>query len=304
MKWWAEDEINYIKDNYGSLPIKNIAAELGRSESSITNKAATLALRSNRTWTDEDSKYFTDNWGAISLPTMAKRLGRSVGAIINQARRLGLGPFLDNGDYITFHQLYKCLGKGGYTWTKQQFKNRGLPIKRKRVNKNTFDVVYLDAFWDWAETSQTLVDFSKLEEGILGEEPDWLKEQRKADIQMRLKYTTNPWTVAEDKELERLVKLHRYGYREISDRLRRTEGAIKKRLLDLGIKERPVRRSPHEKWTKDQLDKLKDLYNRGYRKDIIYFHIEGKSACACGGKIEVLIRQGDLFPRSEFRVSC
>jgi len=301
---WQADEIEYLKNNYGCLSVEDIAAELRRSKSAIKGKVAALGLRSKRTWTDEENEYFTDNWGTVSLPTMAKRLGRSVDALRNHAFELGLGPFLDSGDYLTFHQLYKCLGKGGYTWTKKQWMGRGLPVKKKRVAKNTFDVVYLDAFWDWAETNQTLIDFSKLEEGALGEEPDWLKDQRKADIQMRLKYTTNPWTAAEDRELERLVKLHRYGYREISTRLRRTEGAIKKRLLTLNIKERPVRRSPHEKWTKDQLDKLKDLYNRGYDKNIICFYIEGKSAHACGGKIEVLIRQGELFPRSEFRVSC
>lgn len=303
MKWQA-DEIEFLKQNYGCLSIKNIASELGRTESSIKAKVAALGLKSSKIWTAAELEYFTDNWGTVSLPSMAKRLGRSVGALKNQAARLGLGPFLNNGDYITFNQLFKCLGKGGFTWTKKQWTDKGLPIKKKRVEKNTFDVVYLDAFWEWAQANQTLIDFSKLEEGVLGKEPDWLKDQRKNDIQLRLKYTKEPWTPAEDRELERLVKLHRYGYREISDRLRRTEGAIKKRLLDLGIKDRPVRRSPHEKWRPEQLDKLKDLYNRGYDKNIICFYIDGKSAHACGGKIEVLIRQGELFPRSEFRVSC
>lgn len=304
MKKWTEDEISYLKNNYSRLSVQEIADELERSRRSVYQKAKKLNLRNARNWSDREIEYLTEKWGTVSLPTMAKRLGRSVEAIKIKAQHLGLGPFLENGDYITFYQLYRSLGKGGYNWTKQQWINKGLPVKKKRVVKNSFDVVYLDDFWEWAEANQTLIDFSKLEEGVLGKEPDWLKEQRRADIQLRLKYKKDPWTPAEDRELERLVKLHRYGYREISERLRRTEGAIKRRLLDLGIKERPVRRPPHEKWTPEQLDKLKDLYNRGYDKNIICCYIEGKSACAVGGKIEVLIKQGELHPRSEFRVSC
>lgn len=304
-KEWTKDEVEFLINNYRDMPFKKLVEELQRSESSVRDKAYRLELKSGRNWTEKELEYFTENWGTVSLLTMAKRLGRSVDSLRNKAHRLDLGPFLDNGEYVTLNQLFICLGRGkSYSYVRDQWANRGLPVKRKRVAKNSFLVIYLDDFWDWAETNQTLIDFSRLEEGILGKEPDWLKEQRKSDIQMRQRYKTDPWTAAEDLELERLVKLHRYGYREISMKLRRTEGAVKRRLQDLGIKERPVRRSPHEKWTTEQLKLLKELYNKGYDKNLICFYIEGKSAHACGGKIEVLIRQGELYPRSEFRVSC
>lgn len=305
MKKWSKDETDFLIKNFRDMPLDKLVEELQRSATSIRYKAYSLKLKSGRTWTEKELEYFEDNWGMVSLPTMAKKLNRSPDALRIKACQLELGPFLDNGDYVTLNQLFICLGRGkSYSYVRDQWVNMGLPVKRKRVDKNSFQVVYLDDFWEWAQANQTLIDFSRLEEGILGKEPDWLKEQRKNDIQMRQRYKTDPWTAAEDLELERLVKLHRYGYREISMKLRRTEGALKRRLQDLGIKERPVRRSPHEKWTPEQLKLLKEMYNKGYDKNLICFYIEGKSAHACGGKIEVLIRQGELYPRSEFRVSC
>lgn len=304
-KEWTKDEVEFLKNNYRVMSRKKLAEALQRSKGSISYKASTLNLQSKRYWTKKELEYLEENWGVVSLPTMAKRLGRSVEALKLKAGRLELGPFLDNGEYVTLNQLFICLGRGkSYSYGRDQWVNMGLPVKRKRVAKNSFQVIFLDEFWEWAQANQTLIDFSRLEEWILGKEPDWLKEQRKNDIQMRQNYKTDPWTAVEDRELERLVKLHRYGYREISMKLRRTEGALKRRLQNLGIKERPIRRSPHEKWTPEQLRVLKELYNKGYDKNLICFYIEGKSAHACGGKIEVLIRQGELYPRSEFRVSC
>lgn len=305
MKKWSKDETDFLIKNFRDMPLDKLVEELQRSKAAIQDKAYKLKLKSGRNWTEKELEYLEDNWGSVSLPTMAKKLGRSIEALKLKAGRLELGPFLDNGEYVTLNQLFICLGRGkSYSYVRDQWVNMGLPVKRKRVAKNSFQVIYLDEFWEWAQANQTLIDFSRLEEGILGKEPDWLKEQRKNDIQMRQRYKTDPWIAAEDLELERLVKLHRYGYREISMKLRRTEGAIKRRLQNLGIKERPVRRSPHEKWTPEQLKLLKELYNKGYDKNLICFYIEGKSAHACGGKIEVLIRQGELYPRSEFRVSC
>lgn len=44
MKEWKKTEIEYLKDNYGKKPVKDIAAVLGRTHNSIQRKAQRLEL--------------------------------------------------------------------------------------------------------------------------------------------------------------------------------------------------------------------------------------------------------------------
>jgi len=261
-----------------------------------------------RNWTKEDESYLMESWGLISVGTIAKNLGRSINAVELKARRLGLGPFLDAGDYVTLNQLMKVMrglsrSNSGYTYTTKQWIDKGLLVKTKKVIRCSFKVVYLDDWWDWAEENSTLIDFSKLELLALGKEPKWVEDQRKADTEKRLQYKTTPWTKAEDKMLTDLLNSYRYTYRELSLRLRRTEGAIKRRMLDLKIKARPLKMPNHNPWTKEETEKLIELYHKGHTPPTMANYIN-RSGQACSGKIERLIKEGKLFPRSEYRVSC
>ena len=51
-------------------------------------------------------------------------------------------------------------------------------------------------------------------------------------------------TKAEDDKLRYLLEKNRYTYSELAQELRHSEGAIKRRILDLGIETRPVRCPP------------------------------------------------------------
>ena len=51
-------------------------------------------------WTAEEEEYLAENWGTLAIPTLARNLGRSEDAVVIRARRLGLGRFLDSGDYV------------------------------------------------------------------------------------------------------------------------------------------------------------------------------------------------------------
>ena len=140
----------------------------------------------NRNWTKKEESYLIENWGTISVKTMAKNLRRSENAILVRKCRLGLGAFLENGEYITWNQLQVALGKersgSGYkmiSWVQ----NRNFPIHTKRVNDNSFKIVYLDEWWEWAEKNMDLLDFSKFEENIIGEEPAWGIEKRQHDFE-------------------------------------------------------------------------------------------------------------------------
>lgn len=247
-------------------------------------------------YSSEESQYIEDNWGTISIKTIAKNLNRSAAGIINKKGRLGLGSFLENGEYITVNQFFKAIGRnGGWTYTIKQMMDKGFPVKKKRVLANSFKVIYLNDFWKWAKEYRMHINFNKFKENVLGEEPSWVKDQRKADIEFA-RYKVTPWTSGEDSQLESLLKLYKYTYPQLSKAIRRTEGAIKRRCVDLNIKERPLRESPHGIWTSEQVAIVIKMYQMGYRGVVIRDYVN-KSEQAVNGKIERLIINNSLSKR-------
>lgn len=243
-------------------------------------------MGSGKNWTKQEDEYLIEKWGTVSVKYIAQKMNRSVNAINCRKNRLELGAFLENGEYITWNQLSLALGKGtvdGYkmiSWVK----NRDFPVHQKRVNENTFKVVYLEEWWKWAEKNRDLLDFSTFEENVLGEEPAWAKEKRKHDVEKKQKYITSPWTKAEDEKLARMVAKQQYTYDDLSKMLRRTNGAIQKRLCDLNIKDRPVKADNHTRWTEKEFEYLGELIKAGYGYDLIAERIE-KSSKACRGRV-------------------
>ena len=202
----------------------------------------------SKVWKPEEISYLEENWGYVSIPSIAAKLNRTPVAIQNKARRLCLGPALLGGDYITFNQLIKAVTGLSQSYSYHLIswvKNRGLPIHKRKVKNNSFRVVYLDEFWEWAEKNKSFLDFSKMEPLILGEEPEWVKEQRRKDYQAFALQRKDPWTPAEDSKLLNLLKKQKYGYKELSEILCRSAGAIQRRCTDLGTKYRPVKADTH-----------------------------------------------------------
>ena len=240
-----------------------------------------------RNWTQEEKQYLEENWGSKSIGTLQKNLNRNRNAILIMVQRLKLGPFLDNGDYVTWNQLQKVIGLGnsgsGYKM-KSWVENRGFPLHTKRVGSNSFKIVYINEFWEWAEKNMSFLDFSNFERNSLGAEPEWVPIKRKKDIDRNSKYITTPWTVIEDKKLERMVKKQQYSYHEISVELRRTVGAIQRRLGDLEIMDRPIKADNHNPWTEREFETVKGLIVKGFSYELIAEHI-GRSSKAIRGKI-------------------
>lgn len=244
----------------------------------------------NRKWSNEEEAYLQRVWGTRSIPAIAKSLGRSVAAIKVRAHRLGLGPVLMGGDYITLNQLLiavKGSNSGGNYTMKSWVENRGLPVHAKKVVNNSFWVVYLDEFWTWAEKNRSFLDFSKMEPLALGKEPVWVAEQRKKDFKANSLQRKDPWTPDEDSRLIMLLRMQKYTYAEMSEMLRRSAGAIQRRCNDLGVKERPVKANNHgseAKWTDSDFEILAD----GIRSGSSYTEIGrllSKSEKAVRGKV-------------------
>ena len=240
----------------------------------------------NRRWTPEEEQKLCESWGTVSVSGICKNLGRSRNAIMVRANRLGLSAFFESGEYVTMHQLILALGYSGSS-DKSWIQNRGFPVKRKRHTEKVVRVVYLEEFWEWAKKNRSFLDFSKMEPLALGEEPDWLVEQRRKDFRAFAIQRKDPWTADEDSRLAMLLKQHKYGYAELSEMLHRSAGAIQKRRTDLGLKERPVKadtHGPEATWTEDDFNILAEGIRNGDSYTVIGQAI-GKSEKAVRGKV-------------------
>lgn len=120
---------------------------------------------------------------------------------------------------------------------------------------------------------------------MLGPEPEWVKEKRAQDIRNFGKLATRPWSPEDDAKLRGMISAYRFTYPEIAKALRRTEGAVKRRLHDLGIKGRPVRLNNHIKWTAEETKQLLEMYKLGYGYNTMAEKL-GKSALGIRGKLE------------------
>ena len=310
-KPWKPWEDDFLREHAVDMTASEIAAALKRTENSVSCRKSLLGVTNLRPpgrtwncrrpelpkyestykkWRPEDDEILMECWGKFSVPTIAKRLGRSVSAVKTRAGKLSLGSSLMAGDFVTLNKLVKALRNAnvsaGYhveSWCK----NRGLPIHTYRVDTESFRVVYLDEFWEWAEKHRSFLDFSKMEPLALGAEPDWVPEQRRKDFQAFALQRKDPWTPDEDSRLKMLLKKQQYGYAELSEMLHRSEGAIVRRCRDLGLKERPVRADNHgtdSVWTEEHFRILADGIRHGDAYPIIGKAI-GRSEKAVRGKV-------------------
>lgn len=232
-----------------------------------------------------------ERWGNVSIPSIAKALNRTTGAVRLRATSMNMGPVLMGGDYVTFSKLIETvtgIQNFAYGYKMQSWvERRGLPVHRKKVINCSFRVVYLKDFWQWAEANRSFLDFSRMEPLALGEEPEWVAEQRRKDFGALPLQMKKRWTKEEDSRLIMLVKQHRYGYAELSEMMHRSAGSILRRCSDLGLKERPVR-VPSNGSTSCWTDEYLAILANGIREGDSYTAIGrkiGKSEKAVRGKV-------------------
>lgn len=243
-----------------------------------------------RTWMPEEEEYLRESWGRVAIDGICRHLNRTRNAVMVRVNRLGLPPYLESGSYISFQQLIEAFGYGKSSskyFLKSWVENRGFPLHNKRRGTATIRVVYLNEFWPWAEANRSFLDFSKMEPLALGAEPEWVAEQRRKDFRAFAIQRKDPWTTEEDSRLKTLVEQQRYGYAELSEMLRRSEGAIQRRCTDLSLKARPVKADNHGSavtWTQEYFDKLADGIRRGDSYALIGKTID-KSEKAVRGKV-------------------
>ena len=94
-KYWSDDELNYLKNNYAHASWEELCAFLkGRDKATIISKASTLGLkRMIHFWSNEDVDLLTTMYAnKFSLKKMEEMFGYkySQGAIATKAKTLGL----------------------------------------------------------------------------------------------------------------------------------------------------------------------------------------------------------------------
>lgn len=248
------------------------------------------APRKKKEWTPAEENYLQDKWGTVSINGLAKRLGRSKNAVIVRARRLGLGAHLDSDHRMPLNQLMVAVfGEYSTGYAKRRLIEAGLPVKKHRVNKCCFLVIYPEDFWKWAEENKSLVDFKNFEPYAIGPEPEWAKVKRKYDQNKAVRTKRNhnqPWTKEEDDRLSFLLKKGGFTYKDLQEDLHRTEAAIKRRIRDLNLKERPAK-AKSRSWTEEEIECLLQMVEAGAGWIQISDRLD-RSALAVRGKYERL----------------
>jgi|SRR5690625_2189426 len=246
--------------------------------------------RKGKRWTKEELLYLEESWGVISRKGIARKLGRTVLAVQLKAQRLGLGDPLLHLDGITISQLAQVLNLH-YGIIRNWRDKYCLPVKKKVVaHSEAVQYVCYTDFWKWAEKNKQMIDFSRIERLSMGPEPNWVDEKRKAD-QIKKLHKPNPhntpWSSSEDSRLRWMLKQYKYTYPEISKELGRSQGAVKRRMLDLGIKARPIRLPNHNKYTKKEEKLIIEMMENGYCFEEIATRLgKGRSALGVRGKVE------------------
>ncbi|MBT2696371.1 hypothetical protein J7E79_02830 [Bacillus sp. ISL-40] len=298
-KAWTDEEENLLKEHYKTDGKKALAKRLGRTVASIESKAHALGVwerkrEKRNSWTKDDLDFLQDRWGQISFKTIAQKLNRSVDAVKQKAFDLSLGDASLSFEGITLHQLALATNIS-YSVYKNWVNLYDFPIKRKVfAYEMKVQVVRYHDWWKWAEKNKQMIDFSRIEKNILGAEPDWVEGKRNADFIKRTKIKKShnqAWTTEEDNILKGMLNAYKHTYPEIAQRVNRSEGAVKRRILDLGLKARPIRLNNHIKYTPEEVKMIETLFDKGHCLEDIASRMN-KSAIGVRGKME---RMGYTF---------
>ena len=236
---WTPEQDAYIQSHWQERTDEELAAAVGHTVSSTMARRHKLGLRFHESskgpdWTDEEVNLMQDLWGTYTIPQIAKRLNRSVHAVKVKSTRLGLGRFVNSSQYLTANQVANLLHVDIHAVTDVWIPN-GLRFKWKApAGGRKFRHIRMEDLTEWLRNNPDRWDSRRVELFALGQEPDWLKEKRKADILLPAN-RRKKWTPEED---ARLVALFRRGgktYAEIGQEMNRSAESVERRVSRLDV---------------------------------------------------------------------
>ncbi|MDS1004967.1 hypothetical protein P9J83_15895 [Clostridium sporogenes] len=207
-----QEIIGKIKKLYNKgLTQKQVGETLNINQSKVSYLMKKYNIKSrNSVWTQEEEEYLQIRYGKTTLKRIAKKLGRSETAVEIKAGRLGLSSALEATGELTAAEIAKVFKIDAHVVVDKWIKNKGLKAQYRAVRcKRKFWRIKIEDFWKWASDNKEIINFSKLEKNILGEEPNWVDAERKKDFKERPKRQYKLWNELEDRKLKNLWKTSR-----------------------------------------------------------------------------------------------
>lgn len=89
-KTWSDDDLNFLRDNYGKLSYAEIGDVIGKSPMAVKSKGAVILKRVSRNWPAEHLEILKRDYATKAAPAIAAEIGRGVSAVHGMAHKLGL----------------------------------------------------------------------------------------------------------------------------------------------------------------------------------------------------------------------
>lgn len=223
----------YLKTNYGTLSIQEMADELNldyyrvRYMIKLLRDKGKVKSRSNKKWTPQEDEKLLEIYGHSTMEKMIDTFHRTEKAIIGRIKRLtGSEDKGYNSGYLTTTQLADIMGVTQCT-VGRWIDDKDLKIHRVGARRYIINT----KFWEWARKNTHWVDFRNYEYGSIGGEPRWLataiEEQKKT-----FKPKPRAWTIKEVQALKFHVSCGRND-RWIAENILkdRSVGSIKRQRL-------------------------------------------------------------------------
>ncbi len=91
MKPWDAQSLQMLRDLYGTMPVRDLAARMGRTESSIKTKAKILKVHNaGRFWSEDQVEIIRQQYRKTPTAELAARFGRSIQSVHRLAHKLRL----------------------------------------------------------------------------------------------------------------------------------------------------------------------------------------------------------------------
>ena len=258
---WSKDQDEFLRQNYLTMPIKEIAEHLGRTAGACSVRAGSLGIRKNKYWTDEQDEFLRQNHRTMSFKQIAEQLGRTEAACGTRARLLGLrkekewskdeDEFLkQNYRVMTFKEIAEHLGR-----SKDSCKARS-GILGIRVKKQISHKLWTDEQDEFLRQNYLTMPIKEIAEHLGRSEKACTHRANRIGLRK-----TNDWTEEQDEFLRQHYSTKNIN--EIAEYIGRTEGACITRASSLGL-----RRACIPVWTQKEDEFLKQNFLTMSLKDI------------------------------------
>lgn len=187
---------------------------------------------SRELWTNKQVEYLEEKWGVLNVKTISLNLNKTEIAVILKAKRLKLGGCY-NSYNLTANEVANILNIDIHSVTDYWIAKCGLKGRKRALRNKPIYQINLSDLVLWLKDNQDKWDSRRVEIYVLGEEPEWLQDKRKKDIQIPIK-RFKKWTKDEDKRAISLFKIG-YRYKEIAEQLQRSKDSVARRLSRLDV---------------------------------------------------------------------